>query len=150
MALQKDLKEFIESLNSNGVEYLIVGAYAVAFHGRPRLTGDIDFFVSHTRENAQRIAKAVADFSSGCITFDVNQLQQPDQMIRIGNEPNRVDILTSVSGVEFDDAWSTRIAAPLDGVSTFFISYDNLIKNKLSTGRLKDAADADELKRPSS
>ncbi len=146
MALQKDLKEFIQSLNSNEVEYLIVGAYAVAFHGRPRLTGDIDFFIRRTSENASKVVRAIQQFSNGAIIIDPGELLVPDRMLRIGHEPNRVDILTSISGVEFDAAWINRVDAVLDGLPVRFIGLEELCKNKLATGRLKDAADVEEIK----
>ena len=147
MALQKDLREFIQSLNSSGVDFLIVGAYAVAFHGRPRLTGDIDLFVRRSKANAKQIARAIAEFSGGSILVDAAEFEVPGRMLRLGVEPNRIDILTSISGVEFDEVWARRISSELDGVPVLFISLEDLLKNKRSTGRLKDAADADELSR---
>ena len=89
MALQKDLREFIQSLNSIGVEFLIVGAYAVAFHGRPRLTGDIDLFVRRSEANANQIARAIAEFSGGSILVDAAEFEVPGRMLRLGVEPNR-------------------------------------------------------------
>jgi hypothetical protein len=145
MALQKDLREFLNSLNSRGAEYLIVGAYAVAYYGFPRLTGDLDLLVNRAECNAECVAAAIEEFSAGSIRFDPRKLCEPDRMLRIGMEPNRVDILTSISGVEFAEAWPDREGAVLDGVPVAYISRRHLLQNKMSTGRSKDLADVEEL-----
>ena len=109
MALQKDLREFIELLRSNEVEFLVVGGYAVAFHGYPRLTGDIDLFIRNTRENISRIVKTLEQFGFGPVGDIIEDLAQPERMLRLGNEPNRIDILTSIAGVGFEEAWKDRV-----------------------------------------
>ncbi len=145
MALQKDLREFLQSLNSTGVEYLIVGAYAVAYYGFPRLTGDLDLFVGTSVENAELLAAALDSFSEGSIQIDPSRLKDANKMLRIGMEPNRIDLLTSISGIDFSMAWNDREVAEMDGIPVAFISRRHLIQNKLSTGRAKDAADVVEL-----
>jgi hypothetical protein len=143
MALQKDLKEFIDSLNSNEVEYLVIGAYALAVHGHPRLTGDIDFFVRASCENAERLAAALDEFSGGAIAFAVEEFLQEDRMLRIGVEPHRVDILNRIAGVGFEEAWQQRVVQEFGGVTANFIGRNHLIQNKRATGRLQDLADAE-------
>lgn len=145
MKLQKDLREFIELLNSHGVEYLIVGGHAVAYHGHPRYTGDIDFFVRPSQENAARVVAAVAAFGFAEAGFDVETFTEAEKVIQLGRPPNRIDILTSISGVSFEDAWPGRVEAHLDGVRVWFIGRTALIANKRAAGRQKDLADIEEL-----
>lgn len=145
MDLHEDLKELLRSLNSTGVEYLIIGAFAVAYYGRPRLTGDLDLFARPSSENAERLLLGLRQFSEGGIDFDPEDFARDERMLRIGREPNRVDILSSISAVSFDEAWANRVAAEVGGVPVSFISLEQLIRNKKATGRLKDAADVDEL-----
>jgi predicted nucleotidyltransferase len=143
--LQTDLREFIALLNSRAVEYLIVGGHAVAFHGYPRFTGDIDFFIRPTAENAARIVAVLGDFGFGEAGLDVPTLTQPDKVIQLGRPPNRIDLLTSISGVEFSDAWEERVAADLDGMLVQFIGKQSLLRNKRAAGRAKDLADVEAL-----
>ncbi|MEO7453197.1 MAG: hypothetical protein ABIV13_00360 [Fimbriimonadales bacterium] len=145
MALQKDLREFLQSLNSNEVDYLIVGAYAVAYYGFPRLTGDLDIFVGTSEVNAKRLASAIEVFSRGSIRVEAAELQGADKMLRLGIEPNRVDLLTSITGIDFSAAWADREVTEFDGIPVALISRSHLIQNKLSTGRAKDVADVEEL-----
>src|SRR3954467_2658797 len=97
------LREFIALLNSHEVEYLVVGDYAVAFHGHPRFTGDIDFLIRPTAENAKRTLDAIRDFGFGSLELTFEDFTTPERIIQLGRPPNRIDILTSISGVEFDD-----------------------------------------------
>jgi len=143
--LQTDLKEFIALLNSHGVEYLVVGGHAVAFHGHPRFTGDIDFLVRPTAENAARVLAAMRDFGFGDLQLVAADFTTPERIVQLGRPPNRIDILTSISGVEFDEAWSDRIAAKLDEQAVHFLGFDTLIRNKKASGRDKDLADVKTL-----
>jgi hypothetical protein len=145
MPLQKDLREFIESLNSHHVEYLIVGAFALAFHGVPRSTGDIDILVRRSAENAARVEAVLVDFSFASLGLTAADFIDADQVIQLGHPPNRVDLLTSITGVEFEEAWAERVAANLHGVSVHFISRQCLIRNKQATGRTQDLADLEAL-----
>lgn len=124
---------------------LVVGDHAVAFHGYPRFTGDIDFFVRPTVANAERVLAALADFGFGDVGLDVDALTRPDKVIQLGQPPNRIDLLTSISGVDFNDAWRDRIAADLDGLPVYFIGRHTLLTNKLASGRAKDLADVEAL-----
>jgi hypothetical protein len=147
MPLSKDLREFVELLNSNGVEYLVVGGFAVSYHGFARYTGDIDFLVRPSEENSQRVLAALAQFGFGSAGIQAEDIRSPDKVVQLGVPPNRIDIITSISGVSFDDAWESRTAGCLDGVATQFIGREALIRNKESTGRAKDLGDAEELRK---
>jgi len=149
MPLSKDLREFVALLNSNEVEYLVVGAFAVAYHGYPRYTGDLDLLVRASEQNAERLLRALSEFGFGALGITKEDLLSPDKVVQLGVQPNRIDILSSISGVGFDDAWATRQEGNLDGLLVKFIGRDALIQNKRATGRAKDQGDAEELsKRP--
>ncbi len=147
MDLQKDLKEFLELLLSKKVEFLVVGAHALAFHGHPRLTGDIDFLIRLTPENSEKIQQVCNDFGFNGPPFLAAEFLKPGQTFQMDLPPNRIDILTEISGVKTDDAWSRKVVGCLSGHEVYFISKIDLLKNKQSTGRLKYLADADILSR---
>ena len=108
--LQSDLSEFIALLNSHEVEFVIVGGHAVAYHGHPRVTGDIDFFVRPTPANAERVLAVLNAFDFGNLGISADDLVTPNKVIQLGRPPNRIYILTSISGVDFDSAWRSRVA----------------------------------------
>lgn len=139
--LQSDLSEFVGLLNSHGVEYLIVGGYAVAFHGHPRLTGDIDIFVRTSRDNSRRILKVLDDFGFTEHGLSASHLTSPGRIVQLGNPPNRVDLLTSITGVAFDEAWSGRVPGRLGEHVVDYIGLEALLKNKAASGRPTDLAD---------
>src|SRR5450432_2818865 len=112
--LDKDLRELLALFHSNDVEFLVVGGHAVAFHGRPRLTEDLDLFVRPDAANGERIMQALRDFGFGSLGLSPADFAADDRVIQLGRAPNRVDLLTKLYGVEFSDAWSRRIAAHLD------------------------------------
>ena len=145
MKLAKDLSEFIELLNSAGVEYLIVGAHALGFHGRPRFTGDIDIWVRPDPVNAVRIVTTLAQFGFSSIGLTIEDFVLPNQVVQLGQPPNRIDLLTSISGADFVSAWKTRVAGTLGDLPVYFLGKSELIVNKRATGRLKDLADAESL-----
>lgn len=145
MPLSKDLREFLALLNSNEVEYLVVGAFAVAYHGYPRYTGDLDLLVRASEQNAERLLRALSEFGFGALGITKEDLLSAGNVIQLGVQPNRIDILSSISGVGFDDAWATRQEGSLDGLAVKFIGRDALIRNKRATGRAKDQGDAEEL-----
>jgi hypothetical protein len=147
MPLSKDLREFVELLNSNEVEYLVVGAFAVAHHGFPRYTADLDLFVRASEENAQRVIMALTQFGFGNIGIQEKDLISSGNVIQLGVKPNRIDILTSISGMSFEEAWQARSQGSLEGIATHFIGRVALIQNKESTGRAKDLGDAEELRK---
>jgi hypothetical protein len=145
--LQTDLNEFVGLLNSHKVEYLVVGGHAVAFHGHPRFTGDIDFFINATAENARRILDVLSSFGFGNLGISAEDLTSPDKVVQLGRPPNRIDLLTTISGVTFSDAWGTRAAGDLGGHAVNFLGWDALIRNKTASGRDKDQVDVKTLTR---
>ena len=149
MPLSKDLREFVELLNANRVEYLVVGAFALAFYGVPRYTADLDLLVRPTIENGSRILRALGEFGFGSLELTTDDFSGADKIIQLGVSPNRIDLLTSISGLTFAEAWSSREAGDLDGVNVHFIGKSALIRNKEETGRPRDIADVEELKKRS-
>ncbi len=114
MRLSSGLREFVELLNSRGVDYLIVGAYSLAFHARPRYTGDLDILVRPTSANAAKLTRILEDFGFGAMNIQPEDLLQPDTVIQLGRPPHRIDLLTSISGVPVEDAFADRVASTLD------------------------------------
>jgi predicted nucleotidyltransferase len=145
MHLKPDFKEFVESLNANGVEYVVVGAYAVAFHGIPRYTRDIDFFVQPSHANGERVVNALKAFGFGSLGLSADDFAKPDQIVQLGVEPSRIDIITSIEAVPFDEAHAHRNQVEIDGVKLWFLGRDQLIRNKRAVGRPQDLADAARL-----
>jgi hypothetical protein len=147
MPLSSDLREFIECLNSNEVEYLVVGALAVSWHGFPRYSADIDFLIRPSDANAARVLRALSQFGFGSLDISADDLTHLGKVIQLGYEPNRIDLMTSVTGVSFDDAWDDRAPGDLDGLPVNFIGRSSLLRNKDATGRAKDRIDAEELRK---
>lgn len=145
MTLDKDLLELLELFRSQDVEFLVVGGHAVAFHGHPRLTEDLDLFVRPDLDNGERIVRALRDFGFGSLAIAAADFRAEDRVIQLGRIPNRVDLLTRLYGVEFADAWERRVAARLDSAPVWMISREDLIRNKRATGRTQDVADAEFL-----
>jgi hypothetical protein len=145
MRLPKDLREFVASLNSNEVEYVIVGAFALAFHGFPRYTGDLDILIRRSPENAERLIKALAAFGFGSAGLAAADFLERDRVIQLGVVPNRIDLLTTITGVEFEQVWGDRVPSELDGLPVSFIDKASLIQNKKATGRTQDKADLEAL-----
>jgi len=137
-----DFRDMLRALSEEGVEYLLVGAYALASHGYPRATGDIDFWVRRSPENAERVWSAIRRFGAPTLNLAKSDLTTPDIVFQIGIPPRRIDLLTSIAGVEFDDAWPARIEIEVDGLMVPVIGRDHLLANKRATGRPKDQADA--------
>jgi hypothetical protein len=146
MKLSKDLKEFVELLNSAKVRYVIVGGHAVAFHGYPRFTGDTDFFVERSPENAKALLHVVNEFGYQSQGFNAEDFLEPGVVIQLGRPPNRIDILTSIDGAEFAEVWATRVPTSIEGMEVPFICKDLLIRNKQASGRAQDIADLQKLK----
>jgi len=139
--LSIDLREFIHLLNTKSVKYVIVGAWAVAFHGRPRYTGDIDVFVAREHDNADRLMEVIEAFGFGQAGIERDDFLKVDHVIQLGREPNRIDILTGISAVAFNEAWESREQGIISDVAVFIISRDLLIKNKRAANRDKDQGD---------
>jgi len=145
MKLSQDLREFIGLLNSKGVKYLVVGGHAVVFHGYPRLTVDTDFFVECSPENARRLEEVMGDFGFSSLGLKAKDFLEQRQVVQLGRAPNRIDILTSLSGVTFEEAWKCKIEARLNDLPVHFISKELLIRNKQATDRSQDRADLDKI-----
>ncbi len=143
--LSKDFREFIQSLNANDVRYLVVGGYAVAIHGHPRYTKDIDIWIWLDEENAERMLKALEDFGFGSLGLQAEDFLTPDQIIQLGYPPNRIDLIISLPGVDFETCYKSRVVVTLDEMPVNFIDLENLKKNKLAVGRLQDLADLENL-----
>src|SRR6266545_4772409 len=145
MRLSNDLREFLESLNSRGIDYVIVGAHSLAFHARPRYTGDLDILVRDAPKRCQ------AGRSFEPFRFRGSRLQKesdftvPEQLIQLGRPPNRIDLLTSITGVTTDEALASRVSTELDGIPDFILGKDALIRNKRAVGRPQDIADLNTL-----
>ncbi|MGQ0827068.1 MAG: hypothetical protein ACT4ON_01610 [Bacteroidota bacterium] len=145
MELDQDFKEFIQLLNLNKVEYLVVGGYAVTAHGYPRYTGDIDFWVRPEKENARKVIKSLLDFGFGSLDINEADFIKKDFIIQLGYPPNRIDILTGVSGLTFDECWDEKKEFVFENEKINFISLHHLRLNKKLTGRDKDNLDLKNL-----
>lgn len=143
--LNQDFKEFAASCNANGVRYLVVGGYAVAFHGHPRYTKDLDLWIEATPDNAARLVAALEQFGFGSLKLIPADFLVPDRVIQLGYPPNRIDLLTTLVGVDFDCCYAARIKVDLDGIALPVIDRENLKQNKRATGRLQDLADVEAL-----
>src|SRR5689334_22801650 len=145
MILDPDFREFIALLNNHEVRYLIVGGYAVAFHGYPRYTKDIDIWVDAEQENVGRLLRALHDFGFGDVGLNAEDFLTPGYVIQLGYPPNRIDLLTSIKGVEFTACYDSRIKLSVGGMDLCFINLENLKRNKRAAGRLQDLADIENL-----
>ena len=141
MRLEKDFAEFVGLLNKHKVKYLIVGAYAVSFHARPRYTSDIDFLVEPKKENIQRLLRVLKDFGFGGIGLREQDFLDPDIVVQLGNEPVRVDILSSLEGVDFPKAYKSKVSGKFGTQRAWFIPLEDLIRNKRKVKRKQDDAD---------
>ena len=139
--LSPDFKEFVELLNAREVEYLIVGAYAIARYGVVRNTGDIDVWVRQTVDNTTKLVQVMADFGLASLGYTVADFMEADVIVQIGVSPFRIDLLTAIDGVTFAECYPNRQISVLDGVPLAVISIHDLRRNKASTGRAKDQED---------
>ena len=146
LKLHQDFKDFLKLLNSHKVKYLLVGGYAVGFHGYPRATADLDLWIQMDENNAQKIVRAIQRFGFDTPELNVDLFLEKNKLIRMGNPPIRIEVLTSISGVIFENCYHNKITTRLDGIRVHIINHDDLIQNKKSSGRLKDQADVEQLK----
>lgn len=145
--LNKDFKEFLKLLNENRVKYLLIGGYAVNIHGYPRFTGDIDFWVSNDSDNAKRLHHSLLQFGFDDPDISPESFQKPNALFRMGVVPFRIEIHTSISGVEFEECYQQHELHDFDGVPVNVIDFNNLIKNKRASGRYKDLDDIENLEK---
>jgi len=144
--LNNDFKEFIQLLNVHNVQYLIVGGYAVAFHGHPRYTKDIDIWIWMEQTNAEHMLDVLKVFGFSSLGLQRDDFLKKNNVIQLGNPPNRIDILTDLSGVVFEECYPKRNSITIDGIAINFIDIENLIQNKKASGRHQDLADIENLK----
>lgn len=135
----------LSAFAAEGADYLVVGAYALAAHGAPRATGDLDLWIRRAEENAGRVMRALAAFGAPVAELSPDDLLAPERVIQLGVAPSRIDILTSIDGVEFDEAWPNRLVAEVDGVTVPLLGRADLIRNKRAAGRPRDLADVAQL-----
>jgi len=145
MHLSSDCKEFLALLRSEDVDFLMVGAAALAAHGRPRYSGDVDVWIRCDPGTATKMERVIEKFGFASTGLKAGDFLQPDQVIQLGVAPNRIDILTGLTGLDFTSAWDWRIELPLDGCILPFLDRASFIANKRATGRTQDAADIESL-----
>ena len=145
METQPDFRELLALFSAHHVEYLIVGGYALAFHGAPRFTGDLDILVHPDAVNAQRILTVLEAFGFASVGMTSNNFERPDQVVQLGVPPVRIDLITSITDVSWDEAWAGRIAGSYGDIPVYYIGREQFIVNKRATGRTKDLADLEML-----
>jgi predicted nucleotidyltransferase len=144
--LSQDFKEFIELLIKNNAEYLIVGGYAVGVHGHPRYTGDLDIWLNPTPENAEKILQSVNQFGFASFKLSEEDFIKPGNVVQLGYPPLRIDLLTEIDGVTFEECFKNRKEVLIGNFRVNFIGYNDLLKNKKESGRPRDIDDIDNLK----
>lgn len=145
IALPVDFSEFLKSLNDHRVDYLLVGGYAVSFHGYPRATEDIDVWVSRRKENATKVVAAIREFGFNTGNLREELFEEDHRIVRMGYPPLRIELTTHIDGVAFDECWSRRITAEFDGLQVPVICLADLKRNKRASGRHKDLDDLEKL-----
>ena len=145
LQLPDDFKEFLKLLNSHGVEYLLIGGYAVGCHGYPRATGDLDIWIAIDPQNADRLVAVFREFGFAVSGLNRDLFLEPGSMVRIGNPPIRIEIITDISGAEFENCYPNRVRMELDGIPIDVINMDDLRSNKRASGRPKDMDDLKNL-----
>ncbi|MDB4901973.1 MAG: nucleotidyltransferase family protein [Mucilaginibacter sp.] len=148
MIFEKDFIDFIELLNIHKVEYMVVGAHALAFHGRPRHTGDLDIWIKPSADNAIKMVEVLKDFGFDSLGLTAEDFLKENYVTQLGYPPLRIDILNAISGVNFDDAYNGRIIGTEGDLTISFINISDFIANKQATGRAKDIGDIDALRKP--
>lgn len=143
--LPQDFKDFLRLLNSNKIEYLLIGGYAVSYYGYPRATGDMDIWVAVDSQNAEKTVEVLKEFGFGVPLLSTDLFIKENQVIRMGMPPIRIELMTSISGVDFRDCFKSRKVDTIDGVQVNIISLDDLKKNKQAAGRYKDLGDLENL-----
>lgn len=147
IVLNPDFREFLKSLNDAKVEYLLIGGFAVGYHGYPRATSDLDVWIAISPDNARRVVAALREFGFGAPDLKEDLFLREKLIFRMGVEPIRIEISTKIDGVVFEECWSRRIAGEMDGLPVPIISRQDLLKNKRASGRHKDLDDVEQLER---
>lgn len=149
MNLFEDFRDFVSLLNEYGVDYMVVGGYALAMHGQPRYTGDLDIWIDISENNATLMEAVIKDFGMGSLGLVANDFLKPGYITQIGHPPLRIDILNDIDGLTFAEAKENRQVLDVDGLDVFYIGLHDFIKNKQASGRKQDLADIKEIKRKS-
>ena len=139
--LNPDFKEMLSCLKDENVDFLVVGAYALAAHGFPRATGDLDIWVRNSSENAQMVMQALLRFGAPTSHLSTDDFTAPDIVVQLGVEPSRIDLLTGIDGVSFDEAWQSKVTITIGDLEIDVLSKEHLLKNKIAAGRDKDQGD---------
>jgi hypothetical protein len=145
--VEKDFKEFLHTLNCHDVKYCIIGAFAVALHAIPRYTKDLDIWVEASRENGERVLRALRDFGFGSLEISADDFAYPGGIVQLGYEPVRIDLITDIPGCTFAEAWENKVCDSFGGEPVYFVGLDDLIASKEASGRPQDLADLDTLRR---
>lgn len=145
--LNPDFRDMLSACIAEDVEFLVVGAYALAAHGLPRATGDLDCWIRRSPENAERVMRALGRFGAPLDQITAADLLTPDTVFQLGVEPTRIDVLTSIDGVEFDDAWPSRVVTEVAGLRVPLLGLAELVRNKRASGREQDLADVARIER---
>jgi hypothetical protein len=145
MEVQQDFRDLLALFNAHKVNYIIVGAHALAYHGAPRYTGDMDILVCSDSENAQRILHALDEFGFGSLELTVEDFASPDKVVQLGIAPVRVDIISSITGVSWEDAFAGRVAGTYGGLKVYYLGKKEFILNKRAIGRKKDLSDLEAM-----
>ncbi|MBC9909370.1 nucleotidyltransferase [Chitinophaga varians] len=147
MILAPDFEDFIKLLNKHKVAYMVVGGYALAFHGKPRHTGDLDVWIKISDDNSNKMLKVLKEFGMGALGFEKKDFLKPGYITQIGYPPLRIDILNNIDGIEFDEAGKNMLQLDAEGFKINYIGLDDFLKNKKASGRSQDLADIQELKK---
>lgn len=147
MMFEQDFIDFIELLNLHHVDYMVIGAHALAYHGRPRHTGDLDIWIKPSPENASKMLAVLNDFGFGSLGLTEHDFLKDSYVTQLGYPPLRIDILNTISGVEFEEAYANKVSGEVDELKVNFINVNEFIKNKQATGRKKDLGDIASLKK---
>ena len=145
MVLNQDFKEFLQSLNDNNVRYLVIGGYAMAFHGHPRYTKDLDIWIDLEQSNATKIVQALRDFGFASLNLEPTDFLEPDTTIQLGYPPSRIDLLMGLAGAAFDECFLLRKVETVEGIKINIIDKNNLVRLKQEAGRPQDLADIENL-----
>jgi len=147
MTLEKDFEDFVALLNKHHVDYMIVGGYALAFHGKPRHTGDLDIWIDISDKNAIKMTEVIADFGMRSLGIEKEDFLKKGIITQIGYPPLRIDILNEIDGVDFKEAYTNKLIIDTDGLMINYIGLNDLIQNKKSSGRKQDLVDVNSLKK---
>lgn len=147
MTLDQDFEDFVQLLNQHSVDYMVVGGYALAFHGKPRHTGDLDIWIDLSETNAEKMCAVIADFGMASLGLQTEDFLESGAITQIGYPPLRIDILNEIDGVNFKEAYPNKLVIDVDGLPVNYISLDDLIQNKQASGRHQDISDIKSLKK---